>query len=297
MNMKVFITSILFVIAPFFLLAQNDEFAPVGTKWYYSDLDFALRDIPHIIESVGKENYQGKLCSKLVTSDVGPLPSPTYVYSQNDTVFFYSMLTNQFEILYDFTAEVGDQWVVGGVYSRDDNGNELFADTITVDSISLLLINGVNLKVWHISHGFFYDWGKQIVENIGNLSLFAPKYAMWELQVWGLRCFETPDTIFHFVPYPCDTIYSTISATQYPEEETGITVSPNPFHEQFVVISDSQQLQFSFWLFDSTGRLIRRDQNIVGNLEVNTESLPSGIYFWRLEMGVGEHRSGKCLKL
>ncbi len=293
--MKLRFAFLLFFYFAFNLSAQNTDFAPVGTKWYYSDLDYALRSIPHIVESVSKENYQGKLCSKLVTSTVGPLPSPTYVYSQNDTVFFYSTISNQFEMLYDFTAEVGDQWVVGGVYSRDGDGNDLFSDTITVDSMSLLSINGASLKVWYISHGVFYDWGGRIVENIGNLSLFAPKYGMWELQVYGLRCFETPDTVFHFAPYPCDTVFWTISETQTLADPENIKVSPNPFEEKIMLSIDIAG-SFDFSLYDQLGRLLGRYPNVSDKQEILTESLPSGLYFWQLERAGIKIQSGKCLK-
>ena len=279
------------------LSAQGSDFAPLGAKWYYSELDFALRSVPLIMESVSKEIYQGKLCSKLVVQlpSVGPLPSPTYVYSQNDTVFFYSNITNQFEMLYDFTAEVGDQWVVGGVYSRDNNGNVLTSDTITVDSMSLLSINGGSLKVWHISHGFFYDWGRRIVEKVGNLDLFAPKYAMWELQVGDLRCFETPDTAFHFVSYPCDTVIWTISGTQNLTNNEHIKVSPNPFKDQINLSIDAAGV-FDFSLYDQLGRLIGRYPGVSDKQEIPTGSLSSGLYFWQLERAGVLIQSGKCLK-
>ncbi|MDO8367588.1 MAG: T9SS type A sorting domain-containing protein [Saprospiraceae bacterium] len=277
------------------LSAQGSDFAPVGAKWYYSELNFALKVIPHVTESVAKENYQGKWCSKLVHSSIGPLPSPTYIYTQNDTVFFYSTVTNQFEMLYDFTAEVGDTWVVGGVLSFDNEGNALFADTIRVDSISSIAINGGSLKVWHISHGIFYDWGRRIFERVGNESLFAPKFAMWELEVGGLRCFETPDTAFHFVPYPCDTIYSTISTTDAPNAADGIAVFPNPFHEAIYIRSDPLSAPGTFLLFSPIGNVVRR-QKFSGSVEIGTASLPAGIYFWSLEMEGVMLRSGKCVK-
>lgn len=293
--MKLHLIALLFFYTGFNLFAQNADFAPVGAKWTYTERDFALRDIPHIMESVAKENYQGKLCSKLVSSGVGPLPSPTYIYSQNDTVFFYSDWTNQFEMLYDFTAEVGDQWVVGGVYAWDDNGNVLLSDTITVDSMSLLSINGQNLKVWHISHGFFYDWGRDIVEKIGNISLFAPKFGMWELQVWGLRCFETPDTIFHFVPYPCDTVIWTISETQNLADAESIKVAPNPF-DATINLSIAVAGSFDFSLYDQLGRLVGRYLKVSDKQEIPTGSLPRGLYFWQVEQGGIRLQSGKCLK-
>ena len=284
--------------AIFNLSAQSFDFAPVGAKWYYDELDFAQKVVPHILESVAKENYQGKWCSKLVVDlpSIGPLPSPTYVYTQNDTVFFYSTWTNQFEMLYDFTAEVGDTWVVGGVFSIDNQGNKLYADTIRVDSISHILINGDSLKVWHITDGYFYDWGKRIFERVGNDRLFAPKFAMWELQVGPLRCFETPDTAFHFVPYPCDTSYSTISKTLDPNESYGLKVVPNPFQEEITIISGSPVMVFSFSLYDQTGRMVFLQPNAVGSLVVNTAPLPPGLYFWNVVIGGVIVKSGKCVK-
>jgi len=279
------------------LAAQGFDFAPVGAKWYYSELNFALKVVPHIMESVSKENYQGKWCSKLVVHwpSIGPLPSPTYVYTQNDTVFFYSTVTNQFEILYDFTAEVGDTWVVGGVLSYDNLGNPLYSDTIKVDSISSLAINGGSMKVWHISHGKFYDWGRRIFEKVGNESLFAPKFAMWELQVWNLRCFETPDTSFYFVPYPCDTTYSTISTTNAPNVADGIAISPNPFHEVLYIRTEPLSAPGTLLLFNHIGNVVHR-QKFSGSVKIETTSLPAGIYFWSIEMEGVMVRSGKGVK-
>jgi len=267
------------------LQAQNTDFAPVGAKWYYAELDFALNVRPDILESVGKETFEGKWCSKMVLNQPsiwGVLPSPTYVYSQNDTVFFYSEWTNRFEMLYDFTAEVGDQWVVGGVYSVDNEGNALLADTIHVDSIGFLAINGASLKVWHISHGIFYDWGRKIYQHIGNEGLFAPKYAMWELEVWDLRCFETPDTAFHFVTYPCDSTWSTINATNAPSDDLKIQVSPNPFQERMQITVQPLQSPHRFLLFNQMGVLVFR-KDFKASFDIETASLPSGMYHWTVE--------------
>ncbi|MCE2822370.1 MAG: T9SS type A sorting domain-containing protein [Saprospiraceae bacterium] len=65
-------TRILWVLAAFQLFsrasAQVTDFAPVGAKWYYSEQAFfppPYGEFPHVVEVVGKEMYQGKLCSKL----------------------------------------------------------------------------------------------------------------------------------------------------------------------------------------------------------------------------------------
>jgi len=294
--MKKFLLAIWLTFSTLFnLAAQNTDFAPVGAKWYYDELNFALKIIPHIIESVSKENYQGKWCSKLVSSSDDIVPNPAYVYSQNDTVFIYSPLSNQFEMLYDFTAEVGDQWVIGGILSYDFQGNPIYADTVSVDSISRISMNGDSLKVWHISHSIFYGWGNRIFERAGNDKLFMPKFGLIQAYVWGLRCFETPDTAFHFVPYPCDTIYSTISTTNAPNGAADIEASPNPFHETISITTAPLSEPHTFLLFSNTGHLVRR-QKFSGNAEIETESLPAGIYFWSIEKGGAMVKRGKCVK-
>lgn len=280
----------LFCSTLFSLSAQGFDFAPVGARWYYSELDFALKDIPHITESVGKETYQGKWCSKLIHSSMGPLPSPTYVYTQNDTVFFYSTLTNQFEMLYDFTAEVGDSWVVGGVHSVDNEGNHLLADTVRVDSMSTVILSGDTLKVWYISHGFFYDWGRRIIEKVGNDDLFAPKYAMWELQIGALRCFETPDVEFHFVPYPCDTVYSTISSSYDLNGMIELEIFPNPSTGHAAVLLPTNAAGVVA-VFSSTGHKIYTETVVpnTNSLVLDLSQMPVGLY--RVVLFDVEHRA------
>jgi len=262
------------------LPAQGLDFAPVGAKWYYSELNFALKVIPHTIESVSKENYQGKWCSKLMPSSFGSIDIPTRVYTENDTVYYFSPSSNQFEMLYDFTAEVGDRWIIGGFPAFISDYPT--ADTITVDSISSMVVGGDTLKVWHISNTIWYDWGDIIIEKMGNDKLFMPKFGLVEAYIWGLRCFESPSEAYHLVPYPCDTTYSTISTTLAPNESAGFEVVPNPAHSTFTV-SGPWTGQGHLSLLDMQGKLLL-SKTFWGS-EVVTEldaSIPSGIYLVKI---------------
>jgi hypothetical protein len=279
------------------LPAQNADFAPVGAKWYYSEYhDVPPSIIPHIMECTAKELFLGKLCSKLVSSSVGPLSSPVYIYTQNDTVFFYSVTTAQFEMLYDFSADVGDSWVVGGIMAADGEGNHIFADTVTVDSMSKIFISGEELKVWHISHSIYYDWGSRIFEKAGNDMIFAPKFGFGELPIFGLRCFETPDMTWHFVPYPCDTSYSTISETVNLKDLSDIVVSPNPFSESLNITWASSPGTCSFAMVDQSGKLVFFRQNLGSALDLYTHNLPLGTYYWNVKSGNRIMQAGKCVK-
>ncbi|MBK6901370.1 MAG: hypothetical protein IPH04_00765 [Saprospirales bacterium] len=130
-----------------FLAGQTLDFAPVGAKWYYSIYDFdpppPYGQFPHVVEVVGKELYQGKICSKLVNIGLETVPDPLYVYTQNDSVFFYSLLSEQFELLYDFGAEIGESWTIGGLASTLTDYDSL---TVLVDGISLMNFAAYRLK-------------------------------------------------------------------------------------------------------------------------------------------------------
>jgi hypothetical protein len=276
------------------IMAQTSDFAPVGARWIYTEANFALQGVPYIMEVTGKENFKGKWCSRFEYQPNSL--DKLYLYTGNDTVFYYSFLSEQFEMLYDFSAEVGDSWIIGGLEGYNpDNPLPYAPDTITVDSISHLYISGDTLKVWHIHNTFWFDWGDRIIEKVGNDGLPLPRFGLFETSVWGLRCFETSETFFQFVPYPCDTIFSTTSATNAPVETLKIHVSPNP-------ATDLIQLPWegpleSLQLFDALGQQMPSGSFHLseGRLEVPVGHLPAGMYFLHL-WAQGRVRSGWFVK-
>jgi len=299
--MKKLLTITAFLLGTALLGAQGTDFAPVGARWYYSEVDFALRTVPHIIESVSKEDYQGKWCSKLVSSSNDIFPNPAYVYTENDTVYYFSPSSNQFEMLYDFTAGVGDTWVVGGLHAFDFEGNPVYADTIKVDSMSVLSVNGQDLKVWHISNTFWFDWGGLIIEKVGNDKLFMPKVGLITAYVWGLRCFDSPEYEFQFVPYPCDTVFNYMgSSVTEPYISIKLTAMPNPAstHTYFVPDKEMEGQSGSVALFDQRGGKVKEMAFTVQQgqpLRVELKDLPRGLYTYRVLMASGEVGGGKIM--
>ncbi len=207
--------------------AQVADFAPVGAKWYYSERAFApppFGVFPHVVEVVGKEMYQGKLCSKLIGIGAASVPDPLFVYSENDSVFFYSLLSGSFELLYDFGAEAGESWVIGGLNTPEG----LDSVIVFIDSVSQITVNGTLLKIQHTSCPYlFFDWGCEIIAGIGNTYFLTPNYGLFEGGIGGLRCYTDTENDLHFVSYPCDTTLVT-SNTIEANTILPISISPNP---------------------------------------------------------------------
>jgi len=265
--------------------AQVADFAPVGAKWYYSEQSFfppPFGEFPYIVEVVSKEMYQGKLCSKLVgtgfTSNIplSTVPFPLYVYSQNDSVFFYSLLSGQFELLYDFGAEAGDTWVIGGLGTPDGYDSL----TVHVDSTSQLLINGNSLKVLHISYPVLpYEWGFEIIAGVGNTFFLTPDYGLYEGGPMGLRCYVDPENDLHLVSYPCDTTRVTSNTTDI-GSDIRISVFPNPGKDYINILIATNTHNYSFGLFDQLGRLVRQMPVQTGMSFIETAGLNPGLYTW-----------------
>ncbi|MDO8367589.1 MAG: T9SS type A sorting domain-containing protein [Saprospiraceae bacterium] len=272
------------------LAAQSADFAPVGAKWYYKQISF---DSPYpeefrLVEVTGEEVFQGQMCRIIEGLTIGcGLPNPSHVFTRNDSTFFWSQFTEKFELLYDFSASAGDTWLIEGL--------GLFNDSLRVfvDSVGQRVVNGDTLQTWFVSNVGCFDWGNEIMEKLGNLYFLSPSYCLCENGPYGIRCYLDADADYHFVSYPCDTLLylgtSTLSAYH------SVEVFPNPFHESISVKSESLSGPLTFLLFDGLGRIAVRHE-FSGSQEINTRSLPAGIYFWGVEKDGAMLKSGKCVK-
>ncbi len=278
-----------------FSFAQVAEFAPVGAEWYYSEEDFLpapfFLQYPHIVEVVGKEMYQGKLCSKLVGVNSATVPEPLYVYAENDSVFFYSLVSGRFEMLYDFGAGAGDTWVIGGL-DKFDSPDTL---TVQVDSVSEWIVDGTPLKVLHLAPTFlFYDWGFDIIAGIGNTFFLTPDYGLYEGGPFGLRCYTDPNNEFHFVSYPCDTTLTT-SLAENTGPGAGITVFPNPAGDFLQIVCAQTEHDLFFRLYDPVGRLIRQLPVESETSRLETAGLNAGLYGWEVRWGNNRVAHGRTV--
>ncbi len=302
----------LFITFYFFgqAIAQTPEFAPVGARWTYSQTDYApapyFEEYPRVIEVIAKEMYHGKLCSKLIGVDSTTVPIPLYLHQQHDSVWYYSDRSAQFELLYDFGAEVGESWVIKGLYAFDDFDSL----GVAVDSISLLIVQNDTLRVMHIRlipapdpPHIAYGWGTEIVSRIGNTLFLTPSYSILHLGVHEIRCYEDDSLSVHFVPFPCDTIRDIrdISSTQQIAGELELEVFPNPFGSE--LIFDLKALSGTssdcrIQVFDLYGRLVFETQVAPGDRIVwRPGTIADGQYVYQINTGRAVVAAGKLLKV
>lgn len=93
----------------------------------------------------------------------------------------------------------------------------------------------------------------------------------------------------------CKTLQITVSAVQ-PAWIDGLRVGPSPFRDHLRVALDVALPSPVFRLYDPLGRLVRSEPLGMGMAEIDTGSLPAGIYFWEVTARGKSLKTGRCIK-
>ncbi|MBK7344094.1 MAG: hypothetical protein IPJ06_14005 [Saprospiraceae bacterium] len=162
----------LFVLACFIwidgLLAQSVDFAPVGAKWYINQIvvDPIPADSFIIVEVTGEELKAGQLCRVIENLSGCGLPNPA-CFSRKDSVFFYSTVTNEFELLYDYTAQVGSEWTVKGLSNFNGVDIKVQVTAVFPWAFDNDTLTAMTIKTTPLSN----IWGLYILEKIGGRTI------------------------------------------------------------------------------------------------------------------------------
>jgi hypothetical protein len=94
----------------------------------------------------------------------------------------------------------------------------------------------------------------------------------------------------------CRTLHFTVSAIDNPDVKNSISVSPNPF-DNVLNITQSLPLRSPFfYLYDQMGRKVIVQSLALGITQVESSTLPVGIYFWEVIAAGEPILRGKIIK-
>jgi hypothetical protein len=254
------------------------------------------------IESVKDTMVQNKLCRKLIKRhnlQCADRPNTEFMYSENNQVYFLDTIFNTFQLLYDFNAGPGTQWMIKiKEYTSTPGVDSLF---VHVDDTTSITINGIKIKVQYVTYYFHnevipgYYYQSQIYERIGDLKYmfnFAPSTSfLCDMNFSdGLRCYD--DSIFGLYEtgnaVSCD--YATVGV--YEKNSPQIEVYPNPFSD-FLTIKLSTNGSFSYRIVNILG--IEILSGMVEDSRIDLRSLLTGIY--SLELFDQNGKSVVCKKI
>lgn len=264
------------------------EFAPIGAEWYYHEGQAFSGDINYIKFTSEKDTLiQGEVCKKITKRRklwCNDRPMVEYVFTRHDTVFFLDTIFNEFQILYNFSAQEHTSWVI----RTKDEDLEIDTLEVFVDSISYSQINDRSLKTLHVTINKFdehmpYQYSSTIIERIGdpnymfNWSHFSQVAcdANWTR---GLRCYYDDDIGLYSTGMAdsCNYTYKWTNVEDHPEN-LSFTAFPNPTSGK-VWIKYIKSSLIHIKLIDLYGRTLLDRKHMVDEV-LDITSLPSGTYF------------------
>ena len=206
-----------------------------------------------------------------------------YVYEENGVVYWWNKTLGKFTVLYDFGAEVGDEWTI-----------VVENETITtrVYETEIQYIDGIPYKRLTIADPND-DFSGSLLSSIGHQTSFFPERLMTRgkgYRVDGLRCYWLDDElIYKLGDEDCDAIYAEwhhgIDEDSPSTGSGAFTVYPNPANG--VLFVETQNFASlpnqTYRITNLTGQTILSGNINTENQRIDISMLPAGMYFITIE--------------
>ena len=211
-----------------------------------------------------------------------------YVYEGNGVVYWWNKTLGKFTVLYDFGAEVGDEWTI-------EVGNETI--TTRVYATEVQYINGIPYKKLTIADPN-ETFSGNLLSTIGHTTSFFPEKLMNQgkgYHVEGLRCYWLyGDLILKTTNDDCDAIYAELhNGVDEDGPSTGsgaLVVYPNPANGVLTVSVRLPQCdspttgQTEYQISNLMGQTLLQCRISSETQQIDISTLPAGMYF----ISVGE---------
>lgn len=247
---------------------------PIGTEWYYE-----------ITNDNGSVTYQYLECAADTTINDKPIHilvrintlydkqeviTHEYIYEENNKVYWWNKTLGEFTTLYDFGAEVGNEWEI-----------KVGTQTIPVhvDAAQTVTYKSQEYKMLSISDPDDIFTG-DIICGIGHLTSFFPEKLMTKgYRVENIRCFwQDGELVYHNGDQDCDEIYEQhhmdVNETDI---EKGFVVYPNPTDGILYILSEHTDAEYR--IVNIMGQTMLTGRIDSESQQIDVSSLSDGLYY------------------
>lgn len=264
------------------LVTAQGEWAPLGAKWtygigYVSDASVTYNEW----QVTGDTLIQGQLCSvteRIGHEVVGDNSAILITYESEGIVYW--LVDDSFSVMYDFNKEVGETYIM----QLPDCNLE-----VHIDATDTEIVNGMELKVQHVSAEDPMYYTGTIMEKVGHLTRPHPYMAeacgtgLFDYNYYSeLRCYEDESFDSHFFT-PIEDCYAQTLGVKDEARNLAFEVYPNPAQGRIQIeLEVAEQGQFS--LLDISGRkVLAGELGMAQKHTVDVSGLKAGIYLLRVE--------------
>ena len=247
---------------------------PVLSEWYYEiqmeDGDITYQHLEYASDTT-VNNDRTKIIvrtNQIYDKEGQTFVTHEYIKEQNNKVYWWNKDLEEFTLLYDYNAGVGDEWEI-------KVGTESI--TVHVDDVDVFEYDGETFRRMYISDvGNVFNGA--IVVGIGHTTSFFPEQLMAKnnFEVNGLRCYWVGDALlFHQGDEDCDAIHNSFTSTSN-TNAGDFRLYPNPTHGLLhIETSQNASLPVEYRITNIVGQTLLTGRS----LEIDLSSLPSGLYF------------------
>lgn len=256
----------------------------INTEWYYEinnengmvtyqylecNSDTTINEQPiHILVRIN--TLYDKQKSETITHE--------YVYEENNKVYWWNKTTQEFTVLYDFGANIGDEWTITA-------GNN--SVTVHVDDVGYLVKDARWFKAMIISDENDVFSGT-VVCGIGHLTSFFPEQLLenkGDFEVEGIRCYWNDDILLYKEDdTDCDAVYNEWHSVDETIAGNGFEIYPNPSYNVLFVLSEN--INSEYRITNILGETVASGKIASETQQINVSSLSEGMYFITIDNAI-----------
>ena len=277
---------------PIIEMDGEPDYQLVGDEWYYeithSNGTVSYQHLVHENDSTINDDKVKVIVKTNTLYDLRTdQTTHEYIYEENNKVYWWNKTFQEFTVLYDFGANVGDEWTITA-------GNN--SVTVHVDEVGYLVKDARWFKAMIISDVNDVFSGT-VVCGIGHLTSFFPEQLLenkGEFDVDGIRCYWNDDILLYKEDdTDCDAVYNQWHSVDETIAGNGFVVYPNPAKDIISIsLSDNMECQ-SVAIYSIDGRLLISQND---NFEtINIANITPGLYLIKVRISDGKEFTEKIV--
>lgn len=253
---------------------------PIGTEWYYEieneDGSITYQHLEYAADTTINDDPVHILVriNTLYDKDFYTEKSYEYIYESDNKVYWWNKDLEEFTMLYDFAAEVGDEWEIKvGTASL----------LMHVDAEGTVDYNGQTYRTLTVSDPDNLFSGI-IICGIGHETSFFPERLMakgGDYRVEGMRCvWQYGQLIIQLNETSCDEVYLNFHYDIEESTVNGINVYPNPTNSTITISGDQTG---EYQIANIMGQTLMTGKFDTEKQQINVSALPAGVYFINID--------------